>query len=288
MGPILCGVDFSEHSRRALALSRRLADRLHAPLIVLSAVDPLLAEAADLKFEPGRLVKDAERDLAAFVESTGRPSSPTKIRVVVGPAAPVLLSQAGEERASMLAVGTHGLGWMKRMWFGSTTLRLLRAAEVPVLAVPRLDEDAATPEAHAGALGFARLLCGVDFGVVSTAAARAAAALASRLSLPVTLVHAVAPIPVPDPWAGLAAEATARAVENARRRMREVAASAGIAESSTDVLIGEPADVLVAKASADGGALVVLGLGAADPRTRPGATASRVLSQARTPVLAVP
>ena len=45
-GPLVCGVDFSPESRRALLYSSALAARLGCRLHVVSAVEPLLAEAA--------------------------------------------------------------------------------------------------------------------------------------------------------------------------------------------------------------------------------------------------
>ena len=50
LGSILCPVDFSEPSRRALRCAGALARRSRGRVIVLSAVDPLLAEAAKVRF----------------------------------------------------------------------------------------------------------------------------------------------------------------------------------------------------------------------------------------------
>ena len=46
---ILCPVDFSEESRQALRWAAALARRTTARLTVLSAVDPLLAQAAKVR-----------------------------------------------------------------------------------------------------------------------------------------------------------------------------------------------------------------------------------------------
>ena len=47
---LLCPVDFSEQSGHALRWAKTLARRTKGRLTVLSAVDPLLAEAARLRF----------------------------------------------------------------------------------------------------------------------------------------------------------------------------------------------------------------------------------------------
>ncbi|MDQ2674862.1 MAG: universal stress protein, partial [Chloroflexota bacterium] len=49
LATILCPVDFSDGSRHAVRWAAALASRHGARLIVLNAVDPLLAEAARVK-----------------------------------------------------------------------------------------------------------------------------------------------------------------------------------------------------------------------------------------------
>ena len=47
--PIVCGVDFSADSQRALQCAAALATRLGCPVTLVSAIEPLLAEAATLR-----------------------------------------------------------------------------------------------------------------------------------------------------------------------------------------------------------------------------------------------
>ena len=290
MGPILCGVDFSDQSRRALILAGALAGRLEVPLRVVTVIDPLLAEAAEIEYGSGRLETDTRRDLDAFVQTAVPPGSNVAAtlanRTEVGEPSQVLLQIAAHERVSIVAVGTQGVGWVKRIWLGSTTMRLLRAASVPVLAVPARDGPApgADPQAD---LGFDRLLCGVDFSSASEAAARLGARLSSRLSVPMSLLHIEAPTPVKDAWKGVAASALDMRVEKARRHLETLASELPLRPVSAGVKTGKPADVLVEEAKTGGRALIVLGLGSAS-QARPGATAALVLSHATSPVLAVP
>jgi len=65
-GPVVCGIDFSDHSRRALAWARLLADRLGQPLVVVHAVEPVLAEAARLTYGPDALKASIEPELRTF------------------------------------------------------------------------------------------------------------------------------------------------------------------------------------------------------------------------------
>ena len=41
--PLVCGIDFSVDSRRALVFAANLAGRLQRPLTVVTVIDPLLA-----------------------------------------------------------------------------------------------------------------------------------------------------------------------------------------------------------------------------------------------------
>lgn len=290
MGPILCGVDFSDQSRRALMLGTALAGRLDLPLRVATVIDPLLAEAAEIEYGPGRLVADTQRDLDAFVRtvlaSDPKVAAACSNRTAVGEPSQLLLEIAAAERASMIVVGTEGVGWMKRMWFGSTTMRLLRAAAVPIVAVPAR-EPAAGGSAKQPDLGFDRLLCGVDFSAASEAAARMAATLSSRLSVPMILLHIETPTPVKESWKDIAASVLEGQVDKARRHLDALVSELPVRPSAAAVRTGEPAEVLVEQAKAGGRALIVLGLGSA-AHARPGATAALVLSHATSPVLAVP
>ena len=271
-------------------LGTALAGRLHVPLRVATVIDPLLAEAAEMEYGPGRLVADTQRDLDVFVQTVVASGSAVaaslSTRTEVGEPSGVLLQIAAHEHASIIVVGTEGVGWVKRMWFGSTTMRLLRAAAVPILAVPAR-EAPASGSAKQPDLGFDRLLCGVDFSAASTAAARLAATLSSRLDVPMILLHIEAPRPVKETWKDIAASVLEGQVEKARRHLDALVSELAVRPSAAAVRTGEPAEVLVEQAKTGGRALIVLGLGSAS-HARPGATAALVLSHATSPVLAVP
>jgi nucleotide-binding universal stress UspA family protein len=288
--PLLCGVDFSAHSRRALRLAARLAAELGRRLVVVTVVETLLAEAADVQFGAGQLVADATRDLEALVTATLAPGGPhpaLSVRAVVGQPARTLLEVATADAAAAIVVGTQGLGWAGRVWFGSTTRRLLHAAALPVLAVPPADGGPTRgPAIEPIELG--RVLCGIDFGAASTAAARVSLELGARLGLPVRLIHAVPRFPVPEPWLAVATRVTAERLDHARRHLETVAAALGLPAAAAETREGDPAAVLIDEAAAGPPALIVLGLESSPGHPHAGVTAYRVISAAHTPVLAIP
>ena len=283
-GPIVCGVDFSEQSRRALALAGSLAHALRVPLHIVTAIDPLLNEAAQAQYgQPERFLEDARRDLQqAAADALGPRSTDAAVDAVVGDSGPVLVAAAMRLSASIIVIGTQGLGRAHRIVFGSTTLRLMRTTSCPVLAVPpgmTTDESV-----QRDALWFDQIVCGVDFSAASTTAARAAVALGTALSVPVTLVHATGRAAVPQAWNLFAASATDRQAEAADVSLREMATALGEPAPAFDVVPGDAAEVIDERSSS---ALIVLGLGGASSQ-RPGSTAMRLLSLTRRAVLTVP
>ena len=278
--PLVCGIDFSEDSRRALAFAAALAVRLGQPLTVVSVIDPLLAEAAEVSYGPGRFAADAVRDLEALATGTvdATEGEPPRLTVITETGAPAsaLLDVASREGAFLIAVGARGLGRGKRLLLGSTTIRLLRRADRPVLAVP--------PEAVSAA-DIDHLLWGADLGPVAAQAGKVADRLAIEMGVPLTAVHAVEPVVVPAQWDAIVETALDERRARADERVGALVGSLN-APATAHVRVGPAAEVL-GEAARDGHPLIVLGLESHDGH-RPGSLAYRILSESHAPVLAVP
>lgn len=283
---VVCGVDFSESSGRAVAWAHMLAARLGQRLVVVAAIDPLLAEAATFQAGRAGFLEDARRDLEEFVAPIiGRPKDGSvTLEVAVGEPATALGDFAGGPSA-IIAVGTHGLGRAERFFFGSTTLRLMRAGAWSVLAVPhaRTGHGDLVPDDPPDVQ---RIVCGVDFSAASAAAAVAAHALGLALAVPVEIVHAVAIATLPTVWDRILAPRENEQVASALAQLDAVARDLGDPVPACTTRIGRPEEVLGAEAAKQP-SLVVLGLGDASGH-RPGTTAIRVISETRVPVLTVP
>lgn len=279
-GPIVCGVDFSPSSSHALGCAAALASRLGRPLRLVSAVEPLLAEAAKLQRRSGEFIQQVRRDLDEQAAKLGLASESVTTFVEAGEPAPVLIAAAESARASLIVVGTRGIGRTARFFLGSTTTRLLRATDRPVLAVPGLD-DAAPPREWTP---FTQIVCGVDFSEGSIAAAEAASDIARALGAQCLFLHAVVPAAIPVIWEQLVVQADDERVAHAEGRLRE------LIKVGTDARVlarvGAPVDV-IDEAAGDSGVIIVVGLRGAGYH-RPGSTALRILSSAKVPVLAVP
>jgi nucleotide-binding universal stress UspA family protein len=277
-GPVVCGIDFSDDARRALRWAAFMADHLHQPLIAVHAVDALLATTAQLHYGPDALATTVEPDLQTFVAETLGATAQVRTIVGIGEAAGMLSGTALAEDASLIVVATQGLGAAGRLWFGSTTTRLLRESTRPVLAIPPGDAAGTTAP-----LRLSSVIVGTDFGAASAAAVEAGKAFGTLLGVRVTALHAVPMLSAPTRWSGMVAEAIEMATRNARAHMEASVPTDWI----SDVRSGDPAEVLV-EAARGQHALIVVGLGGTSPAQRPGTTAYRVLSDADGPVLAVP
>jgi nucleotide-binding universal stress UspA family protein len=142
---ILCPVDFSEHSERALGYAIDVAALTGAHLTIMTAVDPFL-DAASSAAGHGEALRRQTQDeiqqlLSRISGSRGRLREAPGIAVVTGEAGDEILKQIGECNADLVVMGTQGLEGARRMMFGSTTEQVLRESQVPILAVPTPQEQ---------------------------------------------------------------------------------------------------------------------------------------------------
>jgi nucleotide-binding universal stress UspA family protein len=294
---ILCPVDFSDQSQHALRWGVALAAQYHSQLHVLTAVEPLLAQAAKTRFSLDLPKAEMEPALSEFVKTALPSTAPwvptTKVHVSVGEAAEVILEAADRERADLLVMGTHGLGGFHKLLLGSTTERVLRRTRIPLLAVPSLDSPSVNPILELGADGprftMKTIVMPTDFSEASADAVHWAADFALRIQIPVVLVHVVSPVTVPAQWRSFVVEVHDE--HELRARLENVAAAlpSGIPHE-VFVSVGRPADSIATLAEERGAGLIVMGLfghqGAFAPR--PGSIAYRVVCLAHVPVLVVP
>jgi len=282
--PILCGIDFSTESRHAFRTAEALATQLGCPLRVVSAVEPLLIEAAQLRQQLPEFMAHIDRDLREFAKPLSVPADHVTFRASAGDPADVLLAAAREVQARLIVVGTRGRGQAARLFLGSTTLRLLRHADRPVL-VTDANDAADAPDMPAGRT-VSHIVCGVDFSDGALAAVTAATQLAADLGAGLTLAHAVPHINVPVGWDGLVRDVEQGRVADATRQLNQIVAARRLT-ATVIASVGSPAEVLNAATAADPRDIVALGIhGRA--QHRPGSTALRVLAVTKVPVLAVP
>lgn len=165
---ILCPVDFSESSQRALDLALALAKRHGSQLAAMHVVPRALGDPATYPYlaepvKPTTQTRDrAFRQLGAFVHRALAEKLPTDVILDDGDPLEAIIAKAEKLPADLLILGTHGRRGFKRLLLGSVTERVLRLAPCPVLSVSPRTKPAEIEEGV-----FRRVLCPVDFSASS-------------------------------------------------------------------------------------------------------------------------
>ena len=289
---ILCPVDFSEHSQRAVRFAALFARSFGSQITVLHVNDPVLvatsaivyAERAeeDTRAELNRLLDEAITDDQHHVRDV-------TILVTEGDPSEQIAKVSEEYGIDLIVMGTHGLGGYRRMLIGSTTERLLRRTTIPVAAVPLAEstfslEDSLRP-------GSGSVVAAIDFSEPSRHAARTAAGVATELGLGLVLLHVLKPMRTVLRWREQAAARDKSRMTEAREQLDALAvALQPVTVAEILIVTGHPADDIAATAIQRKASLIAMGLGGDEGlfAPSPGSIAYRTLCLAPMPVLAIP
>jgi nucleotide-binding universal stress UspA family protein len=291
---IICPVDFSESSVRALACAAAIARWYDAQLTVLHVVPTFesMQVRGDI-VEPIHLVTPMPREqvldeMSRFLNLATLSPRANALAETGDPQA-TIIDQALSTRADLIVMGTHGRRGFKRLLLGSVTEAVLREAPCPVLTVP--------PHAPAGVsdtVTFKRILCPIDFSPSALQALGFALDLARQSDGRVTLMRVVEWLEEEEPRASAhfnVPEYRRYIVDDTQERLRNVVAEESRTWVEIDDLVvfgrayreilraaeSKPADLIVMGAQGRGG----LGLALF------GSTTQQVVRGAICPVLTV-
>ena len=289
---LLCPVDFSEPSRAALCYAAAIADHFGARMTVLSVDDPLLAEAAGGSGHATSLADATMEELKRFCRETlvDYATGPKRVafKIRTGKPATEILREASESNAELIVMSSHGRSGMRKMFFGSTTERVLRETSVPVFITP----DARPPVASLSGIAshINRILTPVDLTPASEPQLTVAAGLAEALSVPLIVTHVLEPIFIPHSVRALMPGGdAARRVDAEEQVGRMTASFASHVHVEPIVVTGDPSEEIITLAEARRANLIVMGLhssGVLGPRM--GSVTYRVLCRTDALVLALP
>lgn len=256
---VICAIDFSEASQRALEASLRLTDDRILVVHVLDIphyvsprmLGPLGGEGARPLSDIAR--HDADKRLARSLEEleAAHPGSGERLdtQVLLGSAADAILRFATNHEADLIVIGT-GQSSVRKLLLGRVANRVIRGARCPVLTVP-----------PTGLSELRRVLVATDFSDAATAALHAAARLSARENGKVEVLHVgPSPLVVPpevaigapaaDPLLGSTAtagtpmtwlEISQRVAQEEMDQLQRQAAGEGIDISQCHVDFGNPA-----------------------------------------------
>ena len=139
MGPILCAADDTEGARAAIRVTRELAEKLGARVVLVNVepspsvpgVSSALAGHARLRTEE---IDDGQKLLSWLAAEEGLEDA--ELRVAIGSAADRIVGVARETEASMVVIGSRGRGDLTSAVLGSVSARVASTAPCPVVVVP--------------------------------------------------------------------------------------------------------------------------------------------------------
>ena len=139
---ILCPIDFSEASYKALKAADGLASQYSSELTLLHVVVPVPMFTTGIE-SPGFDVSAYQRGLMSSAEKSlqevVKRKTSKKLRahpvVVLGDPADEIVKAAAEENTDVIVIATHGRTGWKHLVFGSVAEKVIRLAPCPVLVI---------------------------------------------------------------------------------------------------------------------------------------------------------
>jgi nucleotide-binding universal stress UspA family protein len=186
MNRILCPVDFSPFSERALRYAMGMGKWYGAALRVLHVMPPLPpSESSELAAASRALTA---RNLKAAVDRAGFAGVNIDTEIVESADVAACILQSAERwNADLIVTGSHGRTGVQRVLLGSVVETLLHRSGRPVLTVPS-HVDAPHTE---GSIRLRNIICAVDFAEASLQAAAQALAMAEEADARLTLLHVI-------------------------------------------------------------------------------------------------
>jgi nucleotide-binding universal stress UspA family protein len=187
---VLCPIDFSDTSVRALVTAAAFASAHGARLSVLHVV-PVFDESMRSYIRTGQsdhgpyaVRAVVEATMRRFVEQAGAAAPDPALLAEEGPVGETIVSRAASLGADLLVMGTHGSRGFNRLLLGSVTEKVLRTAPCAVLTVSPASTIPPTAT-------FRNILCPIDFSPSASKALGLALQLARQSGGSVTVLHAI-------------------------------------------------------------------------------------------------
>ncbi|HLG57492.1 MAG TPA: universal stress protein [Vicinamibacterales bacterium] len=295
---ILCPIDFSDFSRRALDHAVVIARWYESTitLVHVSPIVPLAAYAPGSGVVPSANLSPEERaallaSLKEFAAPDAAAGVPFDYQLTEGRAAAQILNAAETLSSDLIVMGTHGRSGFERMILGSVTEKVLRKAACPVLSVPRSSLDVVPVPPL-----FKRILCAVDFSDCSMQGLHYAMSLAQEADASLTVLHVIdLPPEVSDVQGMMVGGAVsfqdyiAQAGEDRRKRLKDAVPDAVREHCHVETVLatGTPYREVLRVAAEQTSDLIVIGLHGRGPVDLLffGSTAQQVVRSAPCPVL---
>jgi len=285
---VLCPVDFSAASKRALdyavGLARGYGARLHVLHVIAPIVPSLYVDATRLEATIRKHVHGEMPKLLARARHSGVEAEPI---VKTGEIEKQIQAAARAVKAEVVVMGKHARPAVERWFIGSTTDRLLRHSATPLLMIGEGKRKRTAPA------DLRRIVVTTDFSEGSQNAIQYAISLGESKRANILLLHVVPPAitAITPPVVPILVEPL-EAINQARLELENLVAADARERCSveTKVETGEPyREILnvLKQTRADLLVMNIHGKGRLE-RALLGSTAERVIRGAPCPVMAIP
>jgi universal stress protein A len=136
---ILCPVDFSEASLKAVDYAREFAAATGAAIYLLHIIEPVPIPPVDTSLnyvEVEEVLEEAaKKDLNALMSSLQAEGVNVDGTMEIGKTADIVLDKAAELNANFIIMGSHGRKGLNRLIMGSVADAVIRKSDCPVLIV---------------------------------------------------------------------------------------------------------------------------------------------------------
>lgn len=138
---ILCAVDFSEPSKRALKVAKSLSEKSSSELIVTHIISSLKVEKGFEKWKDmtekdksdysSELIKNAEEEMCSFLQVCSEAGSVVRIGIPYATINDISM----ERDADLIVMGARGLSYTKGVILGSVSESVIKSSPCPVMIV---------------------------------------------------------------------------------------------------------------------------------------------------------
>uniref|UniRef100_Q3AQX7 Universal stress protein family n=1 Tax=Chlorobium chlorochromatii (strain CaD3) TaxID=340177 RepID=Q3AQX7_CHLCH len=136
---IICPVDFSDLSRKALQYANEFAQLSGGQVFLVGVIenDPSINYSHGLEKERA----EEEQKLVALIEEENMQGIVADYVIYEGFAEECILDYAKRQEADVIVMGSHGRRGLKRMILGSVAEHVIRRAPCPVLVVKENEHE---------------------------------------------------------------------------------------------------------------------------------------------------
>ena len=144
---ILVPIDFSDHSKLALQYALAFAENYRSTISLFHSFEQQVHPSFYISGKTSLFEIDSELRQRAteamdnFRNELGKSEIETDYILAEGPAYHEIVEHAKKENFDLLVIATHGLSGLEHFLIGSTTEKVIRHAEVPVLIVKIGERD---------------------------------------------------------------------------------------------------------------------------------------------------